>query len=200
MNMWLYIKHPISAFRLGFYYVFATTIGRLVYPNYIFKSKYFCTVGGIGWKWVTKCFFTQKILGFNRHVPWPCSPHILVAYPENIVFDVDDLNNFMTIGNYYQAIGLLSIGKGTYIAPNVGIITENHCLSDPEKRAGARSVQIGEKCWIGMNAMLLPGVTLGEHVVVGAGSVVTKSFPEGFCVIAGNPAKVLKYIDLEESN
>lgn len=194
MNVSFYIKHPISAFRVLFCYIFAATIGRLVYPNYIFKSRHFSSIGGIGWHWVTKCFFSQKILGFNRYVPWPCSPHILVAFPENIVFDVDDLNNFMTVGNYYQAVGLLSIGKGTYIAPNVGIITENHDLLEPEKRAGAKSVQIGEKCWIGMNAMLLPGVTLGKHVVVGAGSVVTKSFPDGFCVIAGNPAKIIKLL------
>jgi acetyltransferase-like isoleucine patch superfamily enzyme len=40
-----------------------------------------------------------------------------------------------------------------------------------------------------MNAVILPGVTLGDHTIVGAGSVVTHSFPEGHCTIAGNPAK-----------
>ena len=47
-----------------------------------------------------------------------------------------------------------------------------------------------------MNSVVLPGVKLGDHTVVGAGSIVTKSFPEGYCVIAGNPAKMIKKINL----
>lgn len=46
-----------------------------------------------------------------------------------------------------------------------------------------------------MNCSILPGVTLGEHTIVGAGSVVTKSFPEGNCVIAGNPARKIKELE-----
>lgn len=51
---------------------------------------------------------------------------------------------------------------------------------------------IGDKCWIGMNAMVLPGVVLSKGTIFGAGSVVTKSFEQGNCVIAGNPAKIIK--------
>ena len=197
--MWrYYFRNPLRICGLLFCYVFGSIMGRLVYPRYVFKSKHFRSPGGAGWRWVTKFFFTQKILGFNRHVPWPCSPNILVAYPENIVFDIDDLNNFVTVGNYYQAMGKIVIGKGTYIAPNVGIITENHDLYDPDQRAGARDIIIGKKCWIGMNTTVLPGVVLGDHTVVGAGSVVTKKFPDGFCVIAGNPAKVIKILESYE--
>ena len=47
-----------------------------------------------------------------------------------------------------------------------------------------------------MNSVILPGVVLGEHTVVGAGSIVTKSFPEGYCVIAGNPAKIIRKIQI----
>lgn len=198
MILWHYIKYPVIALRIVYYYIFGSMIGRLFYPRYVFKSKNFQRPGGVGWKWVTKFFFTQKILGFNKHVPWPCSPSILVACPENIVFDMDDLNNFVTVGIYYQAIGILFIGKGTYIAPNVGIITENHNLQDPDRRAGAKDVMIGEKCWIGMNSIILPGIVLGNHTVVGAGSVVTKSFPNGYCVIGGNPAKIIKLLDRDK--
>ena len=50
---------------------------------------------------------------------------------------------------------------------------------------------IGDRCFIGLKCLLLPGVVLGERTIVGAGSVVTKSFPQGNVVIAGNPAKVI---------
>jgi len=46
-----------------------------------------------------------------------------------------------------------------------------------------------------MNAVILPGVVLGDFTIVGAGAIVTKSFPEGYCVIAGNPAKVIRQLD-----
>ncbi len=65
----------------------------------------------------------------------------------------------------------------------------------PNKHLPPKDVHLVEHCWIGMNSMILPGVTLGPHTVVGAGSVVTKSFPDGYCVIAGNPAKIIKVLD-----
>ena len=46
-----------------------------------------------------------------------------------------------------------------------------------------------------MNSVILPGVTLGEDMVVGAGSIVTKSFPDGHCIIAGNPAKLIRNLN-----
>ncbi|MBQ3542116.1 MAG: hypothetical protein IJA45_03215 [Oscillospiraceae bacterium] len=137
------------------------------------------------WRACRKC-------GVNANVPWPVSSASRVVCPENISFHPDDLNNFQTFGNYYQAIGKISIGRGTYIAPNVGLITANHDPADLDKHLEPKPITLGEKCWIGMNAVVLPGVTLGPETVVGAGSVVTKSFPEGHCVIAGNPAKKLR--------
>lgn len=61
------------------------------------------------------------------------------------------------------------------------------------RSASARSVHLGHI--IKMNSVVLPGVTFGPKTIVGAGSVVTKSFPEGQCVIAGNPARVIKRLD-----
>lgn len=56
-----------------------------------------------------------------------------------------------------------------------------------------KSIIIGENCWVGANAMILPGVELRGHgIIVGAGSVVTKSFDEDYVLIAGNPAKIMK--------
>lgn len=54
-----------------------------------------------------------------------------------------------------------------------------------------KPITIGDNCWIGMNAVVLTGVELGDYTTVGAGAVVTHSFP-GHCVIAGNPARVIR--------
>lgn len=129
---------PRYYLRLLICYLFGQTIGRLAYPSYIFRSRCFLGPGPAGWSWVTICFFTQKIFGINRHVPWPCSLRVLCCNPDNIIFHPDDLNNFQLGGNYFQAIDKIYIGKGSYIAPNTGIITENHDLCDPDKRAGAK--------------------------------------------------------------
>jgi hypothetical protein len=146
----------------------------------------------LGWRWAWRGFWLQKVLGFNRHVPWPCSPAIRILHPEGIEFDPDDLNNFQTFGCYYANTGggRITIGKGTYIAPNVGIISANHDPRDPSRMLEPKAVTIGEHCWIGMNAVILPGVTLGSHTVVGAGSVVSTSFRRGYGVLVGVPARV----------
>jgi acetyltransferase-like isoleucine patch superfamily enzyme len=118
-----------------------------------------------------------------------------VSKASNVYFDLDDLNNFQSFGVYFQCIDAnIFIGKGTYIAPNVGIITSNHDPLDLGRHLPGEDIVIGEKCWIGMNSVILPGVRLGDRTIVGAGSVVTKSLPEGNCIIAGNPAKVIRKI------
>lgn len=148
-----------------------------------------------GWRYAKKYWFNQRIRGVNKHIPWPCDPTTKVTDPENILFDQDYIDNFFNTGCYYQSMGKISIGKGCQIAPNVGIITSNHDLSDLDKHMEPKAVVIGDMCWIGMNSVILPGVTLGDYTTVGAGSVVTKSFSEGHCVIAGNPAHFIKKID-----
>ncbi|MBS7109518.1 MAG: hypothetical protein KH076_09760 [Streptococcus sp.] len=49
-----------------------------------------------------------------------------------------------------------------------------------------------------MNSVILPGVILGDHTIVGAGAVVTHSFPDGYCIIGGNPARIIKALDISE--
>jgi acetyltransferase-like isoleucine patch superfamily enzyme len=87
------------------------------------------------------------------------------------------------------------IGVSVAVAPGVKILSRNHDLYDIWMHGAFKPVIIGDYCWIGANAVILPGVTLGNHTIVGAGSVVTKSFPEGYCVIVGNPARKIKDLD-----
>ena len=89
------------------------------------------------------------------------------------------------------------IGNNCFIAPQVGIYTATHPLNYLERNAGkeyGKPVTIGDNCWIGGHAVINPGVTLGNNVVVASGAIVTKSFGDNV-VIGGNPAKILKCID-----
>lgn len=100
-------------------------------------------------------------------------------------------------GCYLQGAGTIRFGDYVQLAPNVGILSANHDLYDQRKYNEAPIV-IGDYSWIGMNSVVTAGVTLGPRTIVAAGAVVTKSFPEGFCVLAGVPAKVVKYLDKEK--
>lgn len=180
------------------------TLGKLVARICGYDKKYLCgrwftkENNYIGYNWVLK---NAKLFGKeNPNCSWPVSAQTRVVGAKNIEFHPDDLNNFQHFGCYFQGKGKIVIGKGTYIAPNVGIITANHNIDNLDTHNEPKNVIIGEKCWIGMNSMILPGVELGPNTVVGAGAVVTKSFKDGFCVIGGNPAKIIKALEKTNEN
>ena len=100
-------------------------------------------------------------------------------------------------GCYIQGAGTVYIGNYVQFGPNVGILSANHDLYDQNKY-NVSPIRIGDYSWIGMNSVITAGVELGTRTIVGAGSVVTKSFLEGYCVIAGNPAKIIKYLDIDK--
>ncbi len=88
----------------------------------------------------------------------------------------------------------VTIGDNVFIGPNVSIYTACHPLEAEARNTGvewAEPVTIGHSVWIGGSATILPGVTIGDNCVIGAGSVVTKDIPAN-TVAAGNPAKVIK--------
>jgi acetyltransferase-like isoleucine patch superfamily enzyme len=90
----------------------------------------------------------------------------------------------------------IEIGADVYTGPNVYITDQNHGYSNPDVPIGKQwpveaPVRIGAGCWIGANAVILPGTTLGRNVVVAAGSVVRGEFPD-HCVVGGVPAKMLR--------
>ncbi|QPB24617.1 sugar O-acetyltransferase [Rhizobium sp. 007] len=86
----------------------------------------------------------------------------------------------------------VTIGEGTAIGPAVQIYTADHPHDPEQRQAGlqfGRPVRIGRHVWIGGGAIILPGVTIGDNAVVGAGSVVTRDVPAGAKVL-GSPARV----------
>lgn len=91
----------------------------------------------------------------------------------------------------------VTIGARCMFGPNVSIFAATHETEVKSRREDieyARPVVIGDDCWVGGNVVILPGVTIGRGVTVGAMSVVTKDVPD-FCVVMGQPARVVKRVE-----
>ncbi|TKC09319.1 acyltransferase [Pedobacter frigoris] len=111
-------------------------------------------------------------------------------------------NTLIGMGNV--VIGPVSIGDDVIIAQNVVMSGLNHeyqninlpILKQPVSTA---LITIENECWIGANAVITAGITIGKHSVVAAGSIVTKSIPP-YSVVAGNPARIIKLYNPESGN
>lgn len=102
------------------------------------------------------------------------------------------------IGLFARILGKTFIGDDVMMGPFCVVYTQNHRFDDvtvPMHGQGfqeEKPVRIGNDVWLGDHAILLPGVTVGSHSIVGAGAVVSKDVPE-WAIVAGNPAVVKKY-------
>ncbi len=93
-------------------------------------------------------------------------------------------------------VAKVKIGDNCQIAPNVAIYTAGHPIHPATRNTMFEygiEVTIGDNVWIGGNTVICPGVHIGNNVVIGAGSVVTKDIPD-WCIAAGNPCKVIREI------
>lgn len=97
-------------------------------------------------------------------------------------------------------VGKVTIGDNCMFAPNVAIYTAGHPIH-PDSRNSMYEygipVSIGDNCWLGGNTIVCPGVKIGNNVVIGAGSVVTKDIPD-WSIAAGNPCRVIRTITEED--
>lgn len=135
----------------------------------------------------------------NYKVPWPVHWSSIVNHHKNI--DQKDFRPYLGAmpSQYIQAMNGIKIGYNLRIGPGVKIISANHSMIDYSKHLPSRPIIIGDNCWLSANSIILPGVQLSDHVVVAAGSVVTKSFGPDV-LIGGNPAKVIKKLDPYSGN
>ena len=103
-------------------------------------------------------------------------------------------NVFINAGCHFQDQGGIIIGDGTLIGHNVVLATLNHGFR-PEDRGTLypAPIIIGKNVWLGSNATILPGITIGKNSIIAAGAVVTKDVPENV-ITGGNPAKIIKRI------
>jgi acetyltransferase-like isoleucine patch superfamily enzyme len=132
-------------------------------------------------------FLFQKIFRINSNVSF------MVHYTSTVSGKIRIGKNVARYfansnGCYIQGINGINIGDDTIFAPGVKIISANHNKNNFRNHDKEEPINIGDGCWLGTNAVILPGVNLGDKVIVGAGSVVTKSFKSN-SVIGGVPAK-----------
>lgn len=115
----------------------------------------------------------------------------------NAVGDVI-IGDHTRIGLHNTIIGPVTIGCHVNLAQGITVTALNHNFEDSDKRIDEQGVSttpviIEDDIWIGANAVILPGVTIGNHSVVAAGAVVTKDIPP-YSLVAGVPAKIIKQI------
>lgn len=109
-----------------------------------------------------------------------------------------EVGSYSQLGKNAWLAGPIKLGSHIMMGPDVVIMGVTHDVSrldipmnDPTNPPVEKQVVIGDDVWIGTRAIILPGVNIGSHSIVAAGSVVTKSFPD-FSVIGGVPAKLIK--------
>ncbi|QDV26129.1 acyltransferase [Aureliella helgolandensis] len=137
-------------------------------------------------------FVVQRILRINS--AYRFSIHFTSRVAGQIEIGENVWKSFAISGGcYVQGMNGIVIGDNTLFAPNVVMISANHVPGDLTRWEKTGPIRIGKNCWIGANSVILPGVELGDNVVVGAGAVVSKSFPNA-CVIGGVPAKIIRQL------
>ncbi len=141
------------------------------------------------------CF--RRVLRQNSGVKWAIHHTSTIHNPDKIIKG-KNVYPGDSPGVYINAVNGVSIGDYTNIGPNVGIVSSNHDFVNNDSHVVQPPIAIGRFCWLGMGAVVLPGVQLADFTIVGAGAIVTKSFPEGYCVLAGNPARIIKYLNKDE--
>lgn len=92
------------------------------------------------------------------------------------------------------------VGDYTMFGPNVTVATAGHPLAPELRPQGYQynaAVRIGKNCWLGAGVIIVPGITIGDNVVIGAGSIVTKDLPDNVIAV-GNPCRILREINEQD--
>lgn len=149
----------------------------------------------------------NAVMPFDMKKGMDCIARTGIKHKENIYFDPPfhcEYGNHIEVGENFYAnvncimldVGKITIGDNVLFGPNVSIYTAGHPIHPESRNSGYEygiPVTIGSNVWIGGSCVILPGVSIGNNVVIGAGSVVTKDIPDNVCA-AGNPCRVIREI------
>jgi acetyltransferase-like isoleucine patch superfamily enzyme len=129
----------------------------------------------------------QNLLDINNDIPW------MVHYTSRVMGKISIGENVwksfaLSGGCYIQGVNGIIIGDNTIFGPGVKIISANHNIINHNQFTKNKPIRIGKKCWLGANCIILPGVELGDNVIIGAGSVVNESYPSN-SIVVGNPSR-----------
>lgn len=137
----------------------------------------------------------QKLLGKIEGECW-IEPDFYCDYGYHIVLGENFYSNHNLV---ILDAAKVKFGRNVFIGPNCGFYTSGHPLDKEKRNQGleyAKPISIGSDVWIGGNVIVLPGVSIGDNVIIGAGSIVTKDIPSGV-VAYGNPCRVVKKMEGE---
>ena len=160
---------------------------------YYCSARYLPTQPAPGWQiaYAIRRFLVKYI--FDK-----CGKNVLVKkyayFGKGVGISIGDNSQ---IGERSQIGAYTKIGSDVIMAPDVIIWTISHAFDRtdiPINQQGATDIKpviIGDDVWIGQRAIIKPGVTVGNHAIIGAGSIVTKDIPE-WAIVAGNPARIIK--------
>lgn len=147
--------------------------------------------------WSSKIYWSVRMDTPPYRRFWLGKKSVIESYCciNNAVGDVT-IGDYTRIGIHCTVIGPVCIGSHVNLAQGITVTALNHNFDDISKRIdeqgiSTKPVVIGDDVWIGSNAVILPGVTIGQHVVVAAGAVVTKDVPP-YSLVGGIPAKEIK--------
>ncbi len=121
-------------------------------------------------------------------------PPLLLDYGIN--FSIGD-RSFVNYNLVALDVARITIGEDCFLGPNVQLLTPSHPIEPGPRRArweSAKPIVLGNNVWLGGGVIVLPGVTIGDNTIVGAGSVVTKDLPADV-VAVGNPARIVRHIE-----
>lgn len=141
----------------------------------------------------------EEQMAFLKQILGKTGEHVYIEAPFHCDYgyNIEVGENFFANYNFVVLdVGKVRIGENVQIAPNVSIYTAGHPVHPQSRNSGYEygiDITIGNNVWIGGNACIMPGVTIGDNAVIGAGSIVTKDILDNV-IAAGNPCRVLRKI------